>query len=260
MPLRGSTTAIVALMLAASPPTAAAAPPAPEPLDLDALATQSKTVEIAEDQLRDTLVSGSPRSVAFSTALDLGGGVTAIAWSECTKLRCRGWVATLTGGTERPALASKAALVAPPKVLFADGFSFEAPAFADLDGDGAFEVVLHYRAAEPPRAALGSLSHEYIAVYSPKNLSLIFSHELARTGGDSEDACRWTLGVTGERLIASSECNARACLDAAAPAAGCKPSRKLVETWSKPRGQKRYTRVANRRAPPAVSAPTAASQ
>lgn len=59
-----------------------------------------------------------------------------------------------------------------------DGFAFEAPAFADLDGDGAPEIILHYKADEPPRRALGSVSHEYVAVHAPNDLSLIFSHEL----------------------------------------------------------------------------------
>lgn len=219
-------------------------PGPPQALDLAALARQSKTVAIAEDQLRAALVKGKPDGVVFATALDLGDGASAIAWSECTRAGCRGSVATLTGA-DHPRQLKKAALVAPAKVFFADGFAFEAPALSDLDGDGAPEVILHYSASEPPRAALGQLSHEYVAVYSPKDLSLVFSHELRRAGGDSEDACQWTIGHSGDQLIANGECNKRACLEATPPAAGCKPNRKLVETWRKARGQKCYARIAN---------------
>jgi hypothetical protein len=243
-----------ALGAPSSAPPPPLTPPAapPQALDLAALAARSKTVEIAEDQLRAALVQGKPDAVVFSGALDLGGGVTAIAWSECSKAGCRGSVATLTSGTNHPKLVKKAALVAPAKVFFDEGFAFEPPALADLDGDGAPEIILHYSASEPPRAALGSLSHEYVAVHAPADLSLIFSHEVRRVGGDSEEACRWTLDRGGDRLIANGECNQRACLESTQPSAGCKPPRKLLETWRKPPGQKSYARVAN-----APAAPTA---
>lgn len=218
---------------------------APQPLDLAALAKQSKAAAISEDRLRSALVKGTPDAVVFSTVMDVGGGVIAVAWSECSKISCRGSVATLTGGAEHPKLAKKAALVAPAKVFFVDGFSFDASALADLDGDGTAEIILHYTASEPPRAALGSLSHEYIAVYSPRDLSLIFSHELGRVGGDSEEACRWTLERNGDRLIVNGLCNERRCLDAASPPAECKPARKVLETWRKAPGQKCYIRAAN---------------
>lgn len=227
---------------------------APQPLDLAALASQSRTAAIPEDPLRSTLVKGSPESAVFSTVLDLGGDLLAVAWSECSKTSCRGSVATLTGGADHPKLARKAALVAPAKVFFVDGFSFDAPALADLDGDGTPEVILHYTASEPPRAALGSLSHEYIAVYSAKDLSLLFSHELGRAGGNSEEACRWTLERSGDRLIVSGSCNERRCLEATSPPADCKPARTSLETWRKAPGQKCYVRTAH---PP--SGPTAAS-
>ena len=208
------------------------------------LANQSKTIEIDQDTLHDALVTGHPDTVAFSAALDLGNGATAVAWSECSEPGCRGWLATLAGGTEQPKLTHKVTLIAPAKVFGVDGFVFEAPAFADLDGDGAPEIILHYKADEPPRRALGSWSHEYVAAYAPKDLSLIFSHELGVTGGDSETACRWTLCRNGDRLTARGECNLPSCLRAT-PEASCKPTKKLVETWRKARGQRRYTRVAH---------------
>jgi len=229
--------------VAAEPAAPKPPPAASQPLDLAALANQSKTVELDQDALRDALVTGHPDAVAFSAALDLGSGATAVAWSECSQAGCRGWLATLTGGAAHPTLAHKVALVAPAKVFGVDGFAFEAPAFADLDGDGVAEIILHYKAEEPPRRALGSLSHEYVAVHAPKDLSLIFSHELWLTGGASETACRWTLCRNGDRLTAGGRCNLPSCLGPT-PEAGCKPTRKLVETWRKAPGQKRYTRVA----------------
>jgi hypothetical protein len=241
--LLGLPAANVAAEPVAPKPPAAAPQPLHLPLDLAGLAQQSKTVELDEDALRDALVTGHPDGVAFSAALDLGNGATAVAWSECSKAGCRGWLATLTGGAEHPKLANKVALVAPAKVFAVDGFAFEAPAFADLDGDGVPEIILHYKAEEPPRRALGSLSHEYVAVHAPKDLSLIFSHELWRTGGASETACQWTLCRNGDRLTARGQCNLPSCLGPT-PEAGCKPTKKLVETWRKARGQKRYTRVA----------------
>jgi hypothetical protein len=233
--------------LAAEPvapePSVAALTPLELPRDLDKLAKQSKTVEIDQDVLRDALVTGHPDTVAFSAALDLGNGTTGVAWSECSEPGCRGWLATLTGSADRPKLAHKVALVAPAKVFGVDGFAFEAPAFADLDGDGIPEIILHYRADEPPRRALGSISHEYLAAYAPKDLTLIVSHELSLTGGDSETACHWTLCRNGDRLIARGQCNLPSCLGPT-PEAGCKPTNKLVETWRKARGQKRYIRAA----------------
>lgn len=238
-----------AAALGALLPALAAAdePAAPQPLDLAALAAQSRTVAIADESLRAALVKGTPGGVVFSKALDLGDGASAIAWSECSKSGCRGSVATLTGA-DQPRLVKRAALVAPARVFFADGFMFEAPALADLDGDGASEIILHYTASEPPRGALGSLSREYVAAYSAKDLSLVFSHELRRAGADSENACQWTLTRTGDRLIASGECNTRSCLEATPPPAGCKPGNKLVETWRKARGRRCYVKVASAKA------------
>jgi hypothetical protein len=224
-----------------APSSAPAAPGAA--LDPGALARQSKTLDLAEDQLRSALVKGTPDGVAFSSALDLGAGNAAIAWSECGKSGCRGALALLTGAPDHPKLARQAPLVAPPKVFFADGFSFDAPSVSDLDGDGVPEIIFHYTATEPPRAALGSLTHEYLAAYSSKDLTLVFSHELRRAGGDSEDACRWTLTLAGPQLTASGQCNTRTCLESAAPAPTCKPTRKLTELWRKPSKQPRYTRA-----------------
>jgi hypothetical protein len=238
----------------AAPP--ATPPPPPEPLDLAALAKPSRTVDLAEEVLRAALVKGKPDGMVFATPLDLGDGGIAVAWSECSKAGCRGSVATLTGGADHPKLARQAALVAPAKVFFADGFAFEAPALADLDGDGAPEIILHYTATEPPRAALGSLFHEYVAVYAPKDLSLMFSHELRRAGGDSEEACQWTLARSGDRLIASGACNTRTCLEATPPPAGCKPTRKLLETWRKPSGKRCYVRVPSAPSAPASPPPS----
>lgn len=254
--------AAIGLLLVAPLAAVDAAPPAcaPEPLDLAALAAHSRTVDVAEDSLRAALVVGKPDGVVFSTALDLGGGATAIAWSECSKAGCRGAVATLTGGADHPKLTRKAALVAPTRVFFADGFVFEPPALADLDGDGTPEIILHYRASEPPRAALGSLSHEYVAIYAPKDLSLVFSHELRRAGGDTEDACQWTLARSGDRLIATGRCNVRACLEASSPAADCKPTKTRLETWRKARGQRCYARVANPPTAPAAAPPAGAGR
>ncbi|HEX4418665.1 MAG TPA: hypothetical protein VH165_12230 [Kofleriaceae bacterium] len=219
------------------------APAAGAALDLGALARQSKTLDLAEDQLRPALVKGKPDGVAFSSALDLGAGNAAIAWSECSKSGCRGSLALLTGAPDHPRLAKQAPLVAPPKVFFADGFSFDAPSVSDLDGDGVPEIIFHYTATEPPRAALGSLTHEYLAAYSSKDLTLVFSHELRRAGGDSEDACQWTLTLAGPQLTASGQCNTRTCLESASPAPTCKPARKLTELWRKPAKQPRYTRA-----------------
>jgi hypothetical protein len=231
--------ALSAALAAAEPP--AIAPPAPAPLDVAALAKQSRTLDVADDQLRAALVKGTPGGVAFSRVLDLGDGASAVAWSECSQAGCRGSIATMAGGKQ----TKKAALVAPAKVFFEDGFVFEPPAFADLDGDGASEIVLHYKTTEPPRAALGSMTREYVAVYAPKDLAVVFSHELRKTGAESEDACQWAIERSGDRLMASGECNKRSCLDAAGAGAGCKPNKKIAETWRKARGQKCYSRVGN---------------
>lgn len=241
--LLGLPTANLAAQPVVPKSSAPALPPLELPRDLDELAKHSKTVEIDQDALREALVTGRPDTVAFSAALDLGNGTTAVAWSECSEPGCRGWLATLTGGAELPKLAHKVALVAPPKVFGVDGFTFAAPAFADLDGDGVPEIILHYRADEPPRRALGSMSHDYVAVHAPKDLSLMFSHELSVTGGASETACLWTLCRNGDRLTAQGQCNLPSCLGST-PEADCKPTKKLVETWRKASGQKRYGRVA----------------
>lgn len=222
----------------ASEPLAPAAPA--ETLDLDALAQGATTVAIPEELLRAVVVQGNPETVKFSTAIDLGDGVSAIAWSECSKTRCRGWVGKLSGGAEYPRLVTKVALTAPPAVFFDDGFTFDAAAFTDLDGDGAKEIVVRYRATEPPRAALGSLSHDYVAIYAPKGLALVFAHELRRAGAASEEACEWKLSRRGDKLVAAGSCNERSCLDANAPTR-CGPSRTWNEIWRKPPGQKRYS-------------------
>jgi hypothetical protein len=219
-------------------------PTTPQRLDFDELAKQTKTVPINKGELTELLATGTPTFFDLSAALDLGGGALAIAWSECSMSRCRGWVGTLTGDVGVRRLVKKVALPAPPKVFSMQGFTFEAPAFADLDGDGVPEIIVHYQADEPPRRAVGSLFHEYVVAYSPKDLSVLFSHELWRGGALSEDACRWTLDRSGDRLIASAECNLATCLKDT-PEGDCTPNRKLFETWRKAPGQKCYSRVAN---------------
>jgi hypothetical protein len=227
---------------AASEPLSPAPPPSP--IDLDALARGATTVDISEDLLRAVVVQGNPEAVKFSTAIDLGEGVSAIAWSECSKTRCRGWLGKLSGGAAYPRLVTKVALTAPPTVFFDDGFTFDAAAFADVDGDGAKEIVVRYRATEPPRAALGSLSHDYVALYAPKGLALLFVHELRRAGAASEEACEWKLARRGNNLVTSGVCNERSCLEATDAPARCKPSRTLNELWQRLRGQKRYVGAA----------------
>jgi hypothetical protein len=219
------------------------APDPPQTIDPAALAALSRPLEVSAEALRAALVTGKPEGVVFSTALDLGGGAGAVAWSECSKTGCRGQVATFTGGAQ-PKLVKKAALVAPARVHFVDGFTFQAPSFADLDGDGAAELVLHYTVVEPPRKALGSMTREYLTAYDPHKLGVVFSHELRRAGGDSEEACHWMLEQGGDKLFATGYCNVRACAEAASLPALCKPTKKLVETWRKARGQVKYSKVA----------------
>ena len=214
--------------------------PPPTPIDFDALATHPKTVDIPEDLLRAVVVQGTPEAIKFSSAIDLGDGVSAIAWSECSKTRCRGWLGKLSGGAAYPRLVTKVALTAPPTVFFDDGFTFDAAAFADLEGDGAPEIILRYRAIEPPRAALGSLSHDYVAIYAPKGLALLFSHELRRAGAASEEACEWKLSRRDDTILVDGLCAERSCLEAKDSPDRCKPARTRFETWRKPPGQKRY--------------------
>lgn len=226
--------------LAAATPSGAKCLPGPgTPVDLAALAKQSKTIDIAEDDLRTALaIKDNP---IFAPALALGDGAAAIAWADCNQAVCRGSLARLSGAPAAPKLGKRVALVAPSKVFAVDGFQFTDAALADLDGDGTAELVLHYTAVEPPRKALGSLVHEYVAVYAPKDLTLLFSHELRRAGADTEDACQWTLGQSNEYLVVTGQCNVRSCLET--PAATCKPNRTSSETWRRA-GARPYVKAA----------------
>jgi hypothetical protein len=223
-----------------------------EPIDFAALATATKTVEIREELLRAVVAQDDPDAVKPSAVLDLGDGVAAVAWSECSKTSCRGWVGRLTGGPEYPKLATKVALAAPHAVLFADGFTFDAPAFTDFDGDGAPEIIVRYRAIEPPRAALGSLSHDYVAIYAPKRLSLVFTRELRSAGAPSEQACECTLARRGDMLLATTTCSERSCLEAKDPPARCKPATIQREIWHKAKHQNRYMFVGRQPAKPST--------
>lgn len=221
--------------------------PAPDPpsvLDLATLAARSRLIELSAGELRAALIKGKPEGVVFSSVLDLGGGAMAVAWAECTKAACKGQAATLSLSNSTLKVVKQVALVAPAKVHFVDGFSFEAPAFADLDGDGSAELIFHYSTVEPPRPALGSMLREHLVAYDPHTLGLVFSHELRKAGGDSEEACHWSIEQSGDRLIATGHCNKRACAEAASLPALCKPTKKRVETWRKAPGQKKYSKVA----------------
>ncbi|HEY0991207.1 MAG TPA: hypothetical protein VGD80_29340, partial [Kofleriaceae bacterium] len=83
---RGPLAHAIACGLLLAPFTAASEPlspaPPPSPIDVDALARGATTVDISEDLLRAVVVLGNPEAVKFSTAIDLGDGVSAIAWSE----------------------------------------------------------------------------------------------------------------------------------------------------------------------------------
>jgi hypothetical protein len=225
-----------------------------EPIDFTALAAATKTVEIREDLLRAVVAQDDPDAVKPSSVIDLGDGVAAVAWSECSKTGCRGWVGRLTGGAEYPKLTTKVALTAPHTVFFADGFTFDAPAFTDFDGDGAPEIIVRYRAIEPPRAALGSLSHDYVAIYAPKGLSLVFTRELRSAGAASEQACECTLARHDDILLATTTCSERSCLEARDPPARCKPATIQREIWHKAKRQNRYLFVGRQPAKPAKPA------
>jgi hypothetical protein len=213
---------------------------AAEPIDLAALAAASKTVEIRDELLRAVVAQDDPDAVTPSAVLDLGDGVAAVAWGECSRTGCRAWVGRLTGGVEYPKLTTKVALAAPPAVFAADGFAFDAPALADFDGDGAPEIIVRYRAIEPPRAALGSLSRDYVAIYAPRALSPVFSHELRSAGAASEPACEWAFARRRDMLLATGTCIERSCLGAKDPPARCKPATKLREIWIRGVRHKRY--------------------
>jgi hypothetical protein len=242
--------AVVGLAAAATAGAQPAPAPAPQPLDLGALASQGKPIAVSEDLLRAALIKGKSDGAVFSNAIDLGGGAIAVAWSDCSRTDCRGFLATLTGGAAHPKLARQVALAAPVKVWVVDSFALETPVLADLDGDGAAELVLRYRASEPPRAALGALGHEYVAVHAPGDLAPIFSHELWRAGGGFEEACEWTLARSGDRLLVTGRCAERVCLESASPPADCKPGQTVVESWRRAPGQRAYARADSARPTP----------
>lgn len=249
--------ALSALLLGAAALSAEASRPSPnapapaqegQPIDFMALAPSLQTKELNEEGFFAAVKSKGWDIPRYGSAMiELGDGRGATTWSECTAKTCRGWIALLSGGVEHPRLEKKAQLAAPSKMRL-DGIRFYQPAFLDLDGDGERELVIHHHAEEPPRRALGSITHQYFTIYSPEDLSVLFSHEMWRGGGDSEPACRWTLRYAGDRLLLDSECNKSSCLDeTSAPSPTCKPHKQQHETWRKASGAKRYTRVADRR-------------
>lgn len=242
--IRAAALASAALALvAASSGEARASQPESPALDLAELAASSRTVAIDEAKLRAALVKGKPEGVLFSTALDLGGGKSAVAWAECDQKVCRGYLATLSGGAGAPKLEKRASLLAPAKVFAIDGYVFQAIAYTDLDGDGASEILIGYRTTEPPRRALGSWVREYVAVYAPEDLSVAFSKELRKHGADTEEACVVELSRHGDRLNTTSSCDQRMCLGASPRPVGCKGTKVKFEMWKKAKGTKRYVRT-----------------
>jgi hypothetical protein len=223
-----------------------------EPIDLSALAATTKTVEIRDELLRAVVAQDDPDAVTLSPVLDLGDGVAAVAWRECSKTGCRSWVGRLTGGADYPKLTAKIALAAPPAVSAIDGFAFDAPSFGDFDGDGAQEIIVRYRAIEPPRAAVGSLSRDYVAIHAARSLAPVFSHELRSAGAASEPACEWAFARRDRMVLATGTCGERSCLEARDPPAGCKPAAKLREIWIRAGRHTRYVQM--NRAPARPSA------
>ncbi len=249
-PRRAASVAVVAVALAVVALAAAAGPahalkPLPPRLDVEELARSSRAVGFDEAKLRAAVVRGKPEGVVFSTAIDLGSGKSAVAWAECDQKVCRGYLGTLSGGVDAPRLEKRVSLLAPPKVFAVDGYAFVGLAYTDLDRDGIDELVVGYRVTEPPRRALGSWVREYVAIYGGENLSALFTHEMSKSGADTEQACAVEMIRQGASLTAATTCDQKRCLGVSPRPAECAKTQPRVRTdsWRKAKGVKRYLRT-----------------
>lgn len=203
---RGRSAALAALALwiqapapryaRAADPTTAAKSSGPQPLSISELAKHAQTADLSEEALRDAVLKRpDPKlTLSFSNVLPLGSGQHAVAWSTCDQKSCRGAVGVLRSeGSDgkRVVLSKQQALVLPPRVFMDDGVLIQAIALSDLDGDKQPELLIDYRVQEPPRPALGSLSHQYYAVYNVPLLTPAWHFEVRKSGGSVEPVCEW---------------------------------------------------------------------
>ncbi len=197
--------ALLVLMAVADPVRAgetkevAAAQAALPPLIIAELAKQSHGADYSEDVLR-AAVHSQPNPelrLDFSAVLPIAQADYAVAYSECDPKLCRGYVATLhsdeAAGGPHLRLTRKQELPAPAKLFLANGMQIQAIALADVNGDGRPELLLDYMALEPPRPALGSLAHQYYAIYSLPQLTPAWNFEVHRSGGAAEPTCDYDI-------------------------------------------------------------------
>jgi hypothetical protein len=177
-------------------PVKAAEVTAALPLQVSELAKRSPPIEVAEELLR-AAVDPKPeplRTLRFSPVLPLDGGDRVVAYSACDHRSCRGKVSRLHPGPSLRVQA-QAPLPTPSRVFAVGGLIVQGLALVDVTGDGQPELLVDYQVSEPPRPALGSISHQYYAIYNLPQLTLAWHFELHRSGGAVEPVCDFAVDM-----------------------------------------------------------------
>lgn len=157
---------------------------------------------------------GSTSPALVGETVGLGEGARGALWSTCDDEACVGWIARIAAdGTP------SAPVALPGRGWAIDGIALDASGLVDLSGDGAPEWVVRFRVIEPPRRAVGSLTHEILAVYRLPDLALLGTVETRRAGAGSETACQTELRGTSRGYVTATRCDTRDVLEGGASTA-----------------------------------------
>jgi hypothetical protein len=143
-----------------------------------------------------------------------------VAWTECSKITCYGYVAIVRhnefGG--KFVLEKRVRLRFYNHIWNNDGVSFFDSEFIlyDVDQDGKKELLMRYSTTEPPEPAIGSRVNDYVAIFNLPSLNQNWFYRTHTRRSSGERACEHSVKLKNNLtsyLIVEGKCGPLVCLE-----------------------------------------------
>jgi hypothetical protein len=157
------------------------------PLDMPALAAETKRASIAVETFAPELERGKPETVKFQEAIDLGDELYGVLWTQCLREQCRGYFALVDYDGSRVKLKRKSLLPFWYDAWKKQGVEIEVSAVHDIDSDGEMELLVQYKITEPPRPGAGSRWFRLLGVWNFEHPDLQWVYEIDKGGEHDHD-------------------------------------------------------------------------
>jgi hypothetical protein len=164
-------------------------------LDLATWEAATPAAKVDAEVLAKAISKRDPAAVSLDHAFAWRDQAVAIH-SRCGPNACGGGVALIKVKGAKARVVSRALLPfgETPWRMDGEGFSVGGAGIADVDHDGADELVVRYELTGKPERAVGSQSWEYLAIFNLPALSLAWVERVGQGGQASvHEGCEWTL-------------------------------------------------------------------